>query len=557
MTTDPGPNPFSLCDALVDEVCELRPIQATFYGVPGQEHRWGDLSPGGAAHVARRLAEWQGRVRGLPPQEDRWSALAVHVMSDWLERELSAFEHREHHTDLNTIASPFQLVRLAFDSMDRGGAAGWRNVAARLETLGEALEGYRRSLAAGLSAGDTVSARQVRGAVVQGRVHQGERSYFRGLPAELLASGVEEPGLVERIAKGAQAACESYGALTDWLEETYLPAARAEDGVGRERYLRAMQRWLGSTPDPEETCAWGWSEVARILAEMRRLAGEIAPGRGLAEVLEMLRKDPSRTAPDRASLLAAMTERQRRALADLNGIHFDVPAEIRRIEVREAPPGGPPGAYYVPPSEDFSRPGTLFYSLHGDGPFALYDQVSTAYHEGFPGHHLQCGIQVSLTRSLCRLHRVAYGYSGYAEGWALYAERLMGELGRYEKPEYELGRLTNEMIRACRVVFDIGAHLGLRIPADAPFHPGEAWTFELGVEMMRALGGLSPEHAASEVTRYLGWPGQAISYKVGERAILALRGEFLASGGTLKDFHTRVLACGNLGLDLLREQVLR
>jgi uncharacterized protein (DUF885 family) len=251
-----------------------------------------------------------------------------------------------------------------------------------------------------------------------------------------------------------------------------------------------------------------------------------------------------------------MTERQRRALAELDGEHFDVPEAIRTIEVKEAPPGGIPGVYYAPPSEDFTRRGTVWYSLQGDGPFPLWDHVSTAYHEGFPGHHLQCGIQVSLTKNLCRLHRVACDYAGYAEGWALYAERLMRELGYYEQPAYELGMLANAMVRACRVVFDIGAHLGLAIPGDAPFHPGERWSFELGVEMMETLGGLTPEHAASEVTRYLGWPAQAISYKVGERAILGLREEYLAAGGTRKAFHERVLACGNLGLEMLREQVL-
>ncbi len=401
-----------------------------------------------------------------------------------------------------------------------------------------------------------MAARQVRAAVAEGRVHEGERSYFRGLPAAFAASGVRDAALAERVERAVPAACEAYGAITDWLEATYLPRARADDGVGRARYLREMRRWLGSTPDPEETYAWGWTEVTRILGQMRRLMDSLAPGKTLPEVLALLRHDPSRSAPDRASFLALMAERQRHALADLDGAHFDVPASIRHVEVKEAPPGGPLGAYYLPPSEDFSRPGTVWYVLQGDGPFPLYDQVSTAYHEGFPGHHLQCGIQVSLTENLCRLHRVAGDYAGYAEGWALYAERLMGELGYYEAPEYEMGMLANGLTRACRVVFDIGAHLGLAIPGDAPFHPGERWTFDLGVEMMHTFGGLTPERAASEITRYVGWPAQAISYKVGERAILSLRREYLAAGGTLKSFHARVLACGNVGLDLLREQVM-
>ncbi len=552
MTADP----FSLSHALVDELAALRPMQATFCGVPGHEHRWDDLSPEGAAHVAARFTAWRGRIEALPPQTERWPALAVGVMRDWLDREIDAYAHADQRTDLNSIASPFQNLRMAFDAMDTSTAAGWENVASRLEALGAALDGYRRTLAEGLAAGDVVSARQVRAAVAQGRINAGETSYFRGLPAALAASGIQDAALAERIGEAVPGACAAYGAMADWLEATYLPRAKAEDGVGRARYLRAMRRWLGATPDPEETYAWGWTEVRRILADMQRIAAVVAPGKAIPEVYAILRSDPAWAAPDRASLIATMTDRQRRALAELDGKHFDVPEPIRRIEVREAPPGGHPGAYYNPPSEDFSRAGTVWYALEGDGPFPLFDQISTAYHEGFPGHHLQCGLQVSLTQNLCRLHRVACDYAGYAEGWALYAEQLMRELGYYEEPAYELGMLANEMIRAIRVVFDIGAHLGLPIPDDAPFHPGEPWSFDLGVEALRDLGGMEAVHAASEITRYLGWPGQAISYKVGQRAILSLRAEHLAAGGTLVDFHRRVLGCGNLGLDLLRDQVL-
>ncbi|MFO0603700.1 MAG: DUF885 domain-containing protein [Polyangiales bacterium] len=547
--------PFALADVLVDALAALRPMQATFWGVAGHDHRWDDLSPEGAARAAEELRAWRARVDALPPQGDRWGRLAVHVMRDAIDLDLSAFEHGDHRVDLNNIASSFQTVRMTFDAMDTSTAEGWERVAARLEGVGAVLEGYRRTLDEGLRLGQAVAARQVRAAVAQGRVHAGDGSYFRGLPAgcEKVAGGA----LAARVRAGAEAACAAYGALSDWLEGSYLPRARAEDGVGRARYLREMRRFLGATPDPEETYAWGWAEVARIRAEMLALAEAIAPGRSLAEVLTLLRTDPARTAPDRASFLAAMRALQERALAELDGKHFDVPAQIRRVEVREAPPGGPLGAYYVPPSEDFSRPGTVWYALDGDGPFALYDEVSTAYHEGFPGHHLQCGVQVSLTADLCRVHRVAYGYSGFAEGWALYAEQLMRELGYYEKPEHELGMLANQMMRACRVVIDIGSHLGLAIPEDTSFHPGERWTYERGVEMMESYGGMTRAHAESELTRYLGWPAQAISYKVGQRAVLALREEFLRAGrGGLKDFHARVLACGNVGLDLLRDEVL-
>jgi uncharacterized protein (DUF885 family) len=289
---------------------------------------------------------------------------------------------------------------------------------------------------------------------------------------------------------------------------------------------------------------------------MQRAAGEILPGAPLAEVFRLLKTDPARCAKDPEEFLRLMSERQARALSELEGSHFDIPDQLRKLDIRIAPKGGPLGAYYVMPSEDFSRPGAIFYSLGEAGPIPLYDEISTAYHEGFPGHHLQVGLQVSLTDRLCRFHRVAEGYHGFAEGWALYAERLMHELGYFEKPDYVLGNLCAQMVRACRVVIDIGSHLDLPIPKDSPFHPGERWSFDLGVEMLRDWAELAPDHAVSEMNRYLGWPGQAISYKVGERVILALREEQrarLGSAFNLREFHAKIVGSGPVSLEILRE----
>ncbi len=161
---------------------------------------------------------------------------------------------------------------------------------------------------------------------------------------------------------------------------------------------------------------------------------------------------------------------------------------------------------------------------------------------------------MGLADRLSRLHRMVVWYPGYGEGWALYAEQLMDELGFYEKADYVMGLLINQMHRACRVVIDIGSHLEYPIPADSGFHPGEPWSFDLAVEMLESRAFLEPAYARSEVVRYLGWPGQAISYKVGERVILDLRRELQRRGDfDLKAFHSRILGYGPLGLDHLRE----
>jgi uncharacterized protein (DUF885 family) len=276
-------------------------------------------------------------------------------------------------------------------------------------------------------------------------------------------------------------------------------------------------------------------------------------------VLQAVKAPPFPVAPTLEAFLDVMRERQARALAELDGAHFDVPAPLRTLEVHRAPRGGPLGAYYVLPSEDLSRPGAVWYSRDEAGPVALYDEVSTAYHEGFPGHHLQVGTQVTLAGKLSRWQRLGEGSSGYAEGWALYAERLMGELGYYEHPVYVFGYQTNQLVRALRVVADLGAHLELPIPPDAPFHPGGRWTFDTIVDVLQHPGGLPLDRARSEATRYLGWPAQALSYKCGERVILALRDALRASEGdrfSLRAFHQKVLETGPVGLGLLRELLL-
>jgi uncharacterized protein (DUF885 family) len=553
---------FDLSSEFVDRMAAMHPVSATFQGISGHDDAWDDLSPAGADATRALVTDYERRLRALPDVGDRWARLARQVMADHLELERTWFEDGDHFLDLNNIASTFQSIRQVFDVMPTDTTHAWHNIATRLETIGEAVRGYRATLESGMAEGRTVAARQVRAAVEQGRVHSGEDSYFRRLPGHFAASGVSDSSLGARVETAVPKACAAYGELADWLEKTYLPKALAKDAVGRERYMRQTRRFLGMTIDPEETYAWGWNEVRSLEAQMRRIANEIQPGASLADVFEMLKRDPARCAKDRSEFVRLMSERQRRALSELDGTHFDIPDTVKTVEVKIAPPGGALGAYYIQPSEDFSRPGTVWYSL-APGEVAnipLYGHITTAYHEGFPGHHLQCGIQVALADRLSRLHRLSVWYPGYGEGWALYSEDLMNELGYFEKPEYVLGMLAAQLFRACRVVIDIGSHLELPIPKDETgFHPGEPWTFETAVELLVQRGDETEDYARSEVTRYLGWPGQAISYKVGQRVIKELRDELKQRRGAafdLKDFHARVLNSGPVGLELLRKLVL-
>jgi uncharacterized protein (DUF885 family) len=555
MSSDQSHPIFPLSSQLVEELVALYPDAATYLGVAGHDDRWPDRSPEGAERTVAALKDMQRRVEGLPRGGTHFDRLAVSVATSALEEDLTEFAHDDHLRDLNSIASPLQGFREVFDHMAKDTSEAWGNIVSRLHTLPEAMANYRESLALGLQRDMAVAERQVLTAVRQCVTHAGDDSAFIALGRAYTEAGVGDSH-GDALDRGVAIARQTYAEMAKWLTTVYLPKAGPGDPVGRERYVRAAHRFLGTDIDPDETYAWGWSEVADLRARMKAAAAEIKPGAALAEVLDVLRTDPARLARDRDHFVRLMQNRTDEALRQLAGTHFDVPEPIRECVVNLAPPGGPLGAYYVSPSEDFSRPGTVWWSLEGEGPFKLYDEVTTAYHEGFPGHHLQNGIQVSLADRLSRLHRLWIWKPGIGEGWALYAERLMEELGFLDSPDYVFGMLSAQMHRACRVVIDIGAHLGLPIPSDQPFHPGEAWTFETAVEMLREYATLDEAYARSEVTRYFGWPGQAIAYKVGERAILETRdrvAELRGSTFDLKVFHADLLEIGPVGLDLMKE----
>ncbi len=550
---------YPLSSDIVDTIASLWPDAATYIGIHEHDDRWPDLSPDGAAESLATLGAWRRRVASLPPADDHWSALAVAVNLDTLDEELQPFEHGDYLADLNSIASPLQSLRETFDQMPTATATDWENVCARLEGLQPALAGYRARLDFGIESERVVAIRQVEAAARQATTHASAGSALEQLDTAFHGSGVDNPILAVRLDRALTSGKAAFGEFAGYLRDTYAPTARQEDPVGEERYVRAARRFLGTGIDPPHMYQWAWEEVAELRDHMRHLATDIAGEASVPAALDVLTSDPDRAAPSAAAFQTQMADLLAAALDQLAGTHFDVPDPIRSVEVRLAPPGSPIGASYVSPSEDFARPGTVEWALDGEGPVPLFDQVTTAYHEGFPGHHLQSGIQISLSDRLSRLHRVWTWLPGIGEGWALYAERLMDELGYLDKVDYRFGLAAAQMLRACRVVLDIGIHLGYRIPEGQPFHPGESWTFETAVEFLMTYAVLGATYASDEVVRYMGWPGQAISYRFGERFLIESRETMRRSQGAdfeLRAFHARILEIGPVGIDLARTTLL-
>lgn len=546
---------FSVSDTAVDRIAEADPVLATEMGLAEHQDRWTDFSPEGRESQRAVLAAIRAEGEACPAPDQRHQ-LAKRVLAEYCDAELARHDAGYHVQDLNNIVCPHQDLRFTFGSMARSTVEDWDAIVTRVETIAEPLDGYRRNLEVGRSSGQVASRRQAEAVLEQGTMTLADDSPFDELRDQLAASGLDAGSLTERLDRAVVSAKEAFARFNDYLGTTYLPDAAAADGVGEERYAVAAQGFLGTDLNLAETYRWGWDEVERLWSDIQAACAEIDGSVPVAEVIDRLKHDPAYAASDVDEFVELMKDRQSTALAALEGVHFDVPAEIRSVDVQVEAAGGASAAHYVPPSEDFSRPGSVWYPVAGRQHFPLFQEVTTAYHEGFPGHHLQMGVQLTQGEQLSRFHRVAVWYPGSGEGWALYAEHLMGELGYLEQPQYVVGLLSSQLLRACRVAIDIGCHLDLPIPDDVTFHPGERWSFGLAHELLTDRALTSDEDAASEVTRYLGWPGQAISYKVGEQAILDLRAEAEAAGGfEPKAFHARVLEVGSVGLDLLADHV--
>jgi uncharacterized protein (DUF885 family) len=547
---------FQLSDHAVDRIADVEPVNATFMGVAGRDHRWPDYSPAGHNAIRTVWADLLARAEAITTTtapEDVAKRVLIAEATDAIGRH----DAGDHFGDLNNIVSTFQNTKDVFDVMARSDKDDWTRIIVRLETIHLMLDGYRDTLDAGIAAGHAVARRQVQAAITEGRVTQGPQSPFNDLLDAFATTEIDDDGMRDRVATAIDHARHTYGSLTDWLESSYMPHATERDGCGADRYPFEARKHLGMTIDIDETYAWGWSEIDRITARMSEVADRIVPGASTHDVIETLVTDPDRSAHSVEDFIAVMQATQNKALEQLTDVHFDVPDPIRTIEVKVSPPGGALAPYYAGPSEDFSRPGTVWYPVDDRTVFPLWEEITTAFHEGFPGHHLQVGVQLALGDQLSRFHRVVVWQPGSGEGWALYAEQLMGELGFHDKPEYELGMLAAELMRACRVVIDIGLHCELTIPDGAPFRPGEAWSWDLAVQMLHELAHQPLEMSQSEATRYLGWPGQAIAYKVGQQVYLDLRAEMQRRPDfSLKAFHNNVLGVGSIGLDLLKELVL-
>ena len=539
-----------IAEAWVDDIAEMLPTVATYIGRFEHNGRLEDLSPAG--HEARNRAV-QATLAALEAAEpvDEVDVVTKADLAGDLRLSLELYEAGAHLRDLNVIASPPQDLRSVFDLMPTDTVEDWTLISDRLRAVPAALDGYVQTLRTGIEAGVVPARRQVREVVTQIARYTADNGFFASFAHEAApAEGHLPASLARAVAEHAGAARVAYDELADFLRDELAPVASEHDAVGRELYALHSRRFLGAEIDLDETYEWGVAELARMVAEQESIANEILPGATVEEAVAFLEQDPERKLHGTDALQKWMQETSDRAVAELGESHFDIPEPIRTLECLIAPTNEG-GIYYTGPTDDFSRPGRMWWSVpEGVDSFDTWRELTTVYHEGVPGHHLQIAQAVYNRAELNSWRRLLAGSSGHAEGWALYAERLMEQLGYLDDPADRLGMLDGQRMRAARVVLDIGVHLG------KPRLDGEGvWDADYALEFMRRNVNMPDEFIQFEVNRYLGWPGQAPSYKVGQRIWEQIRDETAEREGDdfdIKRFHMRALRLGGVGLDTLR-----
>ncbi|MGV8857168.1 DUF885 domain-containing protein [Rhodoglobus sp.] len=543
----------AIAEEWVETLTRLNPAIGTWIGSPGAHSGYADYSPEGHSEIVEATRDVLERLKN-EAVVDHVDLVTKSDMVSTLQLELDSDAASLWMRDLNNLASPAQDIRGVLDLMPTASGDDWSVIADRLHNIPAAIDGYIATLRHGIDQAVVPAKRQVAEVIAQAKQISAPGGFFDSFIAAAQPVAAGDAALESALNDGASEAAKSYLKLEEFLRTELAPRASMQDAFGRELYTLQSQSFLGSKIDLDETYEWGIEELARMTREQEEIAREIKPGATVAEAIAHLDSDPARTLHGTEALREWMQHLSDEAVNALAGTHFDIAEPMRALECMIAPTHD--GIiYYTGPSDDFSRPGRMWWSVpESVTEFTTWREATTVYHEGVPGHHLQIAQAVYNRNQLNTYRRQLSGTSGHAEGWALYAERFMSELGFLDDPANRFGMLDGQRMRAARVVLDIGVHLG------KPKLDGTGvWDWDYALDFMTKNVTLDPANVRFEVNRYFGWPGQAPSYKVGQRIWEELRDECKAREGEsfdLRAFHRRALNVGGVGLDTLRTAVL-
>ena len=544
MTTHRSPI-FALSDSYVEKSARLSPMASTYLGITDLNDQLDDFSIAGRAVEADLSRVTLAELNTLEPI-DEIDRVAKSVMQERLTSSLQLHDSFESHISFNVLTSPPADIRQVFEMMPKESAADFDNIAKRLLAVDKAHLSWVSTIDTLAKKGKSVAQRQIDGIAKQ------LESYADGGYATM-AKTFDPDGKYPAVHEAAKSAAASSAETAKYLRGTYMALATPHDAVGAERYAAWARYYTGADLDLRATYEWGLQDLAQITERMWKVAAKIKPdAKTLREVADYLDNAPEYKIHGKDAIIKKLLDFTQAAVTQLDGTHFDIDDRMKFCDARIAPEGSASAPYYMSPSEDMSRPGTTWLPLLGKDEVSWWHLASTWYHEAVPGHHLQVATSVLERDRLSRFQRFGAWISGYGEGWALYAERFMDDLGAFDEPGIEMGFLSAQALRATRIVIDIGMHLGYTD------ENGRVWDATSGREALMNKALLDEHHATSETDRYLGWPGQAISYKVGEREWIAARENAkkrLGSEFSLKKFHAHALRIGPMGLDTFAEEL--
>ena len=538
---------FELSDIFIDEAAALSPMSCTYLGKDVDQDKLDDFSIAGMAKMAQLTRETLAKLQALVPI-DEIDRIAKTVMEERLNSSLELHDSLEEHVLWNVLTSPPSNIRSIFELMPRKNDKDFSNIAARLLAVENAHKQWISTIAEVAKSGKTTAQRQVLGVIEQ------LESYADGGYSQM-CKNFDPDSKYPDMHSAAKSAEASSAKTAQYLKNEYFAIANPNDAVGAQRYAVWARYFTGAKLDLRATYEWGIADLKAINDRMWAIAEQIKPGaKTLREVADFLDHDPKYVIKGKDNVIKYLQDFTDAAIKRMDGEYFEIDERIKVCEARLAPGGSASAPYYNPPSEDLSRPGTTWIPMLGKDEVSSWHLVSTWYHEAVPGHHLQIATATIEKDRLTRFQRTAATISGYAEGWALYAERFMNELGAFDEPGIEMGYLSAQALRAARIVVDIGMHLGYTD------FDGNVWNAESSRKLLNEQALLDEDHSRSETDRYLGWPGQAISYKVGERVWMSAREDAkgrLGANFNMKKFHTFALKIGPMGLDTFAEEMKR
>ena len=534
----------SFAESWLSELLQDSPILATEIGVDINQHQLDDFSPERIENDRNKVVAARSALLKIDAT-DFTDEITKHAMVSDFDSKLEIMDSGWVFRNLNNISSPIQDIRNAFDLMPVKTSDNWQNIYRRIAEIPKALSGYKETLQVGIRSNQTPARRQV----VELMKQIIELGSARGPLGKLVVAGSAEfPQLESGLQKSFAEALVALESFNEFLQQKLLPSTDNRDAVGRELYALLSNSFLGTKIDMDETYLWGLQQLAEIEAQQVEVANQIRPGSTIKEAFELLDKDLAYRIEGAENLKVWMQGVSDAAIEQLDGVFFEIPHPLKALEcnISSTNQGG---IHYTQPAEDFSRPGRMWWSIpDGVSVFSTWREKTTVYHEGVPGHHLQLGWQV-YNKELNGWRRNVSWTSGHGEGWALYAEQLMHEFGFLDDPADRMGMLDAQKMRAARVVLDIGVHLEKEIPEG-----GKPWDFNYAKSFMKRHVSMNDKSMEFEVNRYFGWPGQAPSYKIGQRIWSQLRAQQEAKQGShfdLKKFHSDALGLGGLGLDTL------